>query len=154
MSLLYLGGSTIGGIIICYNEESSCYLVSVIPLQKMFYDNRIGIIQGELNVFRLCCYGVYLVIVISTMNSALIKVAHPLCLLCFIALLSLKGLMAFRQASSTVEGNLKGDGTLLGGSLVVGPGNQGIIFQHQSRGFGDRAKLEDIVKAIENIESN
>lgn len=63
------------------------------------------------------------------------------------------GIKSNWQASSSVEGNFKGDGTLLGGSLVIGPGNQGILFQHQSREFGDRANWEDIVEAVEKIES-
>lgn len=53
-----------------------------------------------------------------------------------------------------VNGNMKGDGTLLGSSLVVGPGDQGILFQHRSREFGDRANVKDILKAIKNIKSS
>ena len=53
-----------------------------------------------------------------------------------------------------VSGNMKGDGTLLGSSLVVGPGDQGILFQYRSREFGDRANVKDILKAVENIRSN
>lgn len=53
-----------------------------------------------------------------------------------------------------VNGNMKGDGTLLGSSLVVGPGDQGILFQYRSREFGDRANIKDILRAVENIKSN
>lgn len=69
-----------------------------------------------------------------------------------VGLLRLSGLKAYWQASYTVQGNMKGDGTLLGGSIVIGPGSQGILFQHQSREFGDRANLDDIVRAVEQIE--
>ena len=75
--------------------------------------------------------------------------------------LSLSGLLrwsvirSFLNASfEGVSGNMKGDGTLLGSSLVVGPGDQGILFQHRSREFGDRANIKDILKAVQEIKSN
>ncbi len=52
---------------------------------------------------------------------------------------------------TTAQGNLKGDGTLLGGTMVIGTGDQGILFQHQSREFGDRADLDQILAAVQKI---
>lgn len=53
-----------------------------------------------------------------------------------------------------IRGNTKGDGTLLGSSLVVGPEDQGILYQYRSKEFGDRADVEDILKAVETIRSD
>lgn len=54
-------------------------------------------------------------------------------------------------SSSGIEGNFKGDGTLLGSTLVVGPGEQGILFQHRSREFQDLVDPKDILEAVERI---
>lgn len=80
-----------------------------------------------------------------------VTICFPVYCASSLGLLRWHGLKTIWQASSKVEGNFKGDGTLLGGSFVVGPGDQGILFQHQSREFGDRASLEDIMKAVEKI---
>ena len=55
--------------------------------------------------------------------------------------------------SSGVAGNMKGDGTLLGSTVVVGPGDQGILYEHRSRVFGDRADPQDVLKAVKKIET-
>lgn len=52
------------------------------------------------------------------------------------------------------SGNMEGDGTLLGGSLVVGPGEQGVLFEYHSVEFGDHAPHEDIVEAVSRIKNN
>lgn len=63
--------------------------------------------------------------------------------------------LSFRGAQSAgVTGNMKGDGTLLGSTLVVGPGEQGIIFQHRSREFQDRVNPQDILKAVGEIRTS
>lgn len=54
--------------------------------------------------------------------------------------------------SSGVEGNIKGDGTILGSTLVVGPGDQGILYEYRAREFGDMADVQDVLKAIKKIE--
>ena len=56
-----------------------------------------------------------------------------------------------RARSAGFSGNMKGDGTLLGATLVVGAQEQGILFQYQAREFGDHAPLPDIAAAINNI---
>ena len=51
-------------------------------------------------------------------------------------------------------GNMEGDGTLLGASLVLGPGDQGIVFQYQASEFGDHAPLQNITAAVDSITSD
>ena len=46
---------------------------------------------------------------------------------------------------------MKGDGTLLGSTLVVGPGDQGILFEYHSKEFGDHAELAEILEAVRKI---
>ncbi|OWF37831.1 hypothetical protein KP79_PYT06030 [Mizuhopecten yessoensis] len=50
-----------------------------------------------------------------------------------------------------IPGNMDGEGRLMGGVFVIGPGNQGILYQHQEQEFGDIADLEEVLKAIRNI---
>ena len=57
-------------------------------------------------------------------------------------------------SSSGIEGNMKGDGTLLGSTLVVGPGEQGILYQHRSREFKDRVDPKEVLEAVERIPKN
>ena len=51
------------------------------------------------------------------------------------------------------HGNMAGDGTLLGSTLVVGPGDQGILFQYRSAEFGDHADPSDVLAAAKQIAS-
>ena len=55
--------------------------------------------------------------------------------------------------SSGVEGNLKGDGTILGSTLVVGPGNQGILYEFRSTEFGDMANMQAVLEAVKKIQN-
>uniref|UniRef100_A0A0B7B8W8 Peroxiredoxin-like 2A n=1 Tax=Arion vulgaris TaxID=1028688 RepID=A0A0B7B8W8_9EUPU len=50
-----------------------------------------------------------------------------------------------------VEGNMKGEGRILGGVFVIGPGSQGIIFEHREKEFGDYADTTEVLKAVEKI---
>ena len=52
---------------------------------------------------------------------------------------------------STQKGNLAGDGTLLGGVYVLGPGEQGVLFHHQEAVWGDHANTTAILQAVSNI---
>ena len=68
--------------------------------------------------------------------------------------LGLHGLMypsvianAKRASSKNVQGNYKGEGRLLGGLLVIGKGDTGILFEHREKVFGDHASIEDILSA-------
>ena len=56
-----------------------------------------------------------------------------------------------RARSGGFSGNTEGDGTLLGGTLVMGTLQEGILFQYQAREFGDHAPLDDIEAAVGKI---
>ena len=61
-----------------------------------------------------------------------------------------------RVNSKGIQGNLAGEGTILGGVWVVGPGSQGIIFEHREKSWGDNvcvSNMEDLEKAINSIKS-
>jgi len=57
----------------------------------------------------------------------------------------------FRAQAKGYTGNLKGEGRLLGGLLVIGPAKQGILLEYKEKEFGDHAKLDDVVKAVSLI---
>jgi hypothetical protein len=52
-----------------------------------------------------------------------------------------------------VEGNLKGEGTKLGGVWVIGSGDQGVLFQHNEKKWGDIAVPEMVMAAVANIQT-
>lgn len=54
---------------------------------------------------------------------------------------------AKRAKSKNVEGNFKGEGRLLGGLLIVGKGDAGVLFEHREKVFGDHAEVGRIVAA-------
>ena len=56
--------------------------------------------------------------------------------------------------SKGVEGNLVGEGRIMGGVFVVGPGEQGILLDHKEKEFGDKVDLQDIRDAILRIKSS
>lgn len=60
----------------------------------------------------------------------------------------------FRARGKGIEGNLKGEGRLLGGVFVVGPGEQGILLDHKEKEFGDKADLQAVRDAVLKINSN
>ena len=60
---------------------------------------------------------------------------------------------ALRARSGGFSGNMEGDGTLLGATLVLGPKNQGVLFQYQASEFGDHAPLKNISNAVDKIAS-
>eukprot|EP01083_Nonionella_stella_P079516 218242_1 len=57
----------------------------------------------------------------------------------------------YRKASNDAPGNMNGEGSVLGGVLVMGPGDSGIIFEHREKSFGDVANLEDVRKSLEKL---
>ncbi|KAK3586100.1 hypothetical protein CHS0354_033220 [Potamilus streckersoni] len=57
----------------------------------------------------------------------------------------------YRVYKKQIPLDLVGEGRLLGGLFVIGPGNQGIIFQYHEKEFGDHASLHDVQVAIRNI---
>lgn len=73
----------------------------------------------------------------------------------FTGLFRLGTYLSFWSAKSAgVTGNMKGDGTLLGSTLVVGTGKQGILFEHRSREFQDRVDHQDVLKAVQGIKTS
>ncbi|CAB1119444.1 unnamed protein product [Ectocarpus sp. CCAP 1310/34] len=58
---------------------------------------------------------------------------------------------AKRASAKGVKGNLKGEGRLLGGLLVVGGGDSGIAFEHREAVFGDHASMDAIMAAVDTV---
>ena len=55
-----------------------------------------------------------------------------------------------RQAKDAgVEGNLKGEGSILGGILLMGKGDSGPKWIRTEKSFGDHASNEEILKSIQ-----
>ncbi|KAK7112602.1 peroxiredoxin-like 2A [Littorina saxatilis] len=57
----------------------------------------------------------------------------------------------YRTKQRGVEGNLDGEGRLLGGIFVVGPGEQGILLEHREKEWGDLANTTDILSAVRRM---
>jgi len=57
----------------------------------------------------------------------------------------------FRATGKSIENNLEGEGRLLGGVFVIGPGDQGIIFEHRESEWGDHANHSAILEAVKKI---
>ncbi|XP_073430909.1 peroxiredoxin-like 2A [Dendrobates tinctorius] len=61
----------------------------------------------------------------------------------------------FRRAwKAGFEGNLEGEGLILGGVFVVGSGKQGILLEHREKEFGDKANLTAVLEAAKKINRN
>ncbi|KAG0722015.1 Redox-regulatory protein FAM213A [Chionoecetes opilio] len=56
-----------------------------------------------------------------------------------------------RASSKGVEGNLKGDGSLLGSVFLLGPGGQGILYEHREREFGDHYNTTELLDALSKV---
>ncbi|GFO33243.1 redox-regulatory protein fam213a [Plakobranchus ocellatus] len=50
------------------------------------------------------------------------------------------------------EGNLKGEGRILGGVFVVGAGHQGILLEHREKEFGDYADTTEVLAAAKKVQ--
>lgn len=57
----------------------------------------------------------------------------------------------FRAKNKGVSGNMDGEGRLLGGLFVIGPGEQGILYEYRESEFGDHAPKEEVLAAIKKI---
>lgn len=61
----------------------------------------------------------------------------------------------YNSWSEGFKGNMKGDGTLLGSSLVIDKGeNPAILYQYRSQEFGDRAPPQEILEAAQKIKKD
>uniref|UniRef100_A0A3B4FI57 Peroxiredoxin-like 2A n=1 Tax=Pundamilia nyererei TaxID=303518 RepID=A0A3B4FI57_9CICH len=50
-------------------------------------------------------------------------------------------------------GNLRGEGLVLGGVFVIGPGDQGILLEHREKEFGDKVNMLAVLRAARKIKS-
>jgi len=53
-----------------------------------------------------------------------------------------------------IQGNMKGDGLLLGGLVVIGPGDQGILYQNIEDEIGNRCDMDQVMAAVEQIKAS
>uniref|UniRef100_A0A803T3X7 Peroxiredoxin-like 2A n=1 Tax=Anolis carolinensis TaxID=28377 RepID=A0A803T3X7_ANOCA len=58
----------------------------------------------------------------------------------------------FRAWKSGYTGNIDGEGFVLGGVFVVGPGKQGVLLEHREKEFGDKVSLDAVLEAVKNIQ--
>uniref|UniRef100_A0A8C6FZ65 Peroxiredoxin-like 2A n=2 Tax=Moschus moschiferus TaxID=68415 RepID=A0A8C6FZ65_MOSMO len=57
----------------------------------------------------------------------------------------------FRAWNGGFSGNLEGEGFILGGVFVMGPGKQGILLEHREKEFGDKVNLTSVLEAARKI---
>uniref|UniRef100_A0A671YSZ4 Peroxiredoxin-like 2A n=1 Tax=Sparus aurata TaxID=8175 RepID=A0A671YSZ4_SPAAU len=48
-------------------------------------------------------------------------------------------------------GNLRGEGLVLGGVFVIGPGDQGILLEHREKEFGDKVNTLAVLRMARKI---
>uniref|UniRef100_A0A3Q4HSQ4 Peroxiredoxin-like 2A n=1 Tax=Neolamprologus brichardi TaxID=32507 RepID=A0A3Q4HSQ4_NEOBR len=56
-----------------------------------------------------------------------------------------------RAWRSGYQGNMNGEGFVLGGVFVIGPAEQGILLEHREKEFGDKVDTADVLEAIKKI---
>lgn len=56
----------------------------------------------------------------------------------------------FRAQGKGIEGNMKGEGRLLGGVFVVGAGDSGILLEHRESEFGDHVNMTAVLDVIKS----
>lgn len=56
-----------------------------------------------------------------------------------------------RARRSGFEGNMIGEGFILGGVFVIGPGSQGILLEHREKEFGNKVNIADVLEAVKKI---
>ncbi|KAM7385572.1 hypothetical protein PAMP_001651 [Pampus punctatissimus] len=49
------------------------------------------------------------------------------------------------------RGNLTGEGLVLGGVFVIGPGDQGILLEHREREFGDKVNMLAVLRTARKM---
>jgi len=59
-----------------------------------------------------------------------------------------------RNKNAGFKGNLKGEGYILGGVLVMGKGDQGVIKDFREEVWGDHAPVEEVLKACKEISNS
>lgn len=58
-----------------------------------------------------------------------------------------------RNMKLGIDGNMKGEGRILGSVFVIGSGSQGILYEHREKEFGDYAKTADVLAAALKVET-
>eukprot|EP00064_Thunnus_orientalis_P009891 superscaffoldBa00001283_g9917 len=56
-----------------------------------------------------------------------------------------------RAWRSGYQGNMNGEGFILGGVFVIGPGDQGILLEHREKEFGNKVEIADVLEAVKKI---
>lgn len=56
-----------------------------------------------------------------------------------------------RAWRSGYQGNMNGEGFVLGGVFVIGPAEQGILLEHREKEFGDKVDTADVLEAVKKI---
>ncbi|KAG1936992.1 peroxiredoxin-like 2A isoform b [Pimephales promelas] len=56
-----------------------------------------------------------------------------------------------RAWRSGYQGNMNGEGFILGGVFVIGSGEQGVLLEHREKEFGDKVSLESVLEAAKKI---
>ncbi|KAA0717742.1 Redox-regulatory protein FAM213A [Triplophysa tibetana] len=56
-----------------------------------------------------------------------------------------------RAWKSGYQGNINGEGFILGGVFVIGSGKQGVLLEHREKEFGDRVGNESVLEAVKKI---
>uniref|UniRef100_A0A673BPV9 Peroxiredoxin-like 2A n=1 Tax=Sphaeramia orbicularis TaxID=375764 RepID=A0A673BPV9_9TELE len=52
------------------------------------------------------------------------------------------------------RGNLRGEGLVLGGVFVIGPGNQGILLEHREKEFGDKVNMLAVLRTARKMQDD
>ncbi|KAF7710577.1 hypothetical protein HF521_009449 [Silurus meridionalis] len=56
-----------------------------------------------------------------------------------------------RAWRSGYEGNMNGEGFILGGVFVIGSGKQGVLLEHREKEFGNKVNIESVMEAAKRI---
>lgn len=56
-----------------------------------------------------------------------------------------------RAWRSGYQGNMNGEGFILGGVFVIGAGSQGILLEHREKEFGNKVEIADVLEAVKKI---
>lgn len=67
----------------------------------------------------------------------------------FSDLMSFKMMGAYKKIQ--VAGNMKGEGWVMGGVLVVGPGDQGLLYEHIEAKVAQRCDIDQVMEAVKKI---
>uniref|UniRef100_A0A673JDE7 Peroxiredoxin-like 2A n=1 Tax=Sinocyclocheilus rhinocerous TaxID=307959 RepID=A0A673JDE7_9TELE len=56
-----------------------------------------------------------------------------------------------RAWRSGYQGNVNGEGFILGGVFVIGSGEQGVLLEHREKEFGDKVSIGSVLEAAKKI---